>query len=169
MSCAWTDNQLATYLDSIKNTDSFGFVPRYSGWKTIPNIVSGDLRLRRYESEMKTFYLDRDPIFHQLDVSGSSPKISVQKCPKASYVWRFLGKYPQLQNFNRIFYNSEYSTNSSIDGVTGEVTIGNHVPDNFIIHNVLDVTLRNHLKPMALSYDTFIDDVDTHTTPVSQS
>lgn len=169
LSCAWTDNQLATYLDSIKNSDSFGFIPRYSGWKTIPNIVSGDLRLRRYESEMKTFYLDRDPIFHQLNVSGASPSVTVQKCPKASYVWRFLGKYPQLQNFNRIFYNSEFSTNSSIDGVTGEVTIGNHVPDNFIIHNVLDVTLRNHLKPMALSYDTFIDDVDNHSAPVSQS
>lgn len=169
LSCAWTDNQMSSFSDVIKNSDSFGYIPRYSGWKTIPNIVSGDLRLRRYESEMKTFYLDRDPIFHQLNYNDNQATVSIQKCPKASYVWRFLGKYPQLQNFNRIFYNSEFSTNSSIDGVTGEVTIGNHVPDNFIIHNVLDVTLRNHLKPMALSYDTFIEDVDNHSVSVNQS
>lgn len=166
LSCAWTDNQIASYKDVIANTDSFGFIPRYSGWKTMPNIVSGDLRLRRYESEMKTFYLDRDPIFHQLDDSNA---ISIQKCPKASEVWRYFGKYPQLQNFNRIFYNSEFSTNSTVDPVSGDVTIGNHVPDNFIIHNVLDVTLRNKLKPMALSYDTFIEDVDNGSTEVSQS
>ena len=169
LSCAWTDNNMSSFTDLVSNSDSFGYVPRYSGWKTIPNIVSGDLRLRRYESEMKTFYLDRDPIFHQLDDSGATPVISVQKCPKASIVWRFLGKYPQLQNFNRIFYNSEFSVNSSVDGITGSVSIGKHVPDNFIIHNVIDVTLRNRLKPMALSYDTFIEDVDNHSVSVNQS
>lgn len=168
LSCAWTDNQIASIDDIIGNSDAFGYIPRYSGWKYIPNIVSGDLRLRRFESEMKTFYLDRDPILHQLDTKGSTPSVVVQKAPKASEVWRYLGKYPQLQNFNRIFYNSEYSVNSSYD-IDGNVNIGNHVPDNFIIHNVFDVTLRNHLKPMALSYDTFIDDVDNHSTSVSQS
>lgn len=168
LSCAWTDNQIAAVNDIVKNSDSFGYIPRYSGWKYIPNIVSGDLRLRRYENEMKTFYLDRDPILHQLDTSGSTPSLVVQKAPKASEVWRYIGKYPQLQNFNRIFYNSEFSVNSSFD-VDGNVTIGKHVPDNFIIHNVLDVTLRNRLKPMSLSYDTFIDDVDNHSVSVSQS
>ena len=170
LSCAWTDNQISSIDDKISNSDAFGFIPRYSGWKYIPNIVSGDLRLRRYEGEMKTFYLDRDPIFHQLEPRSADepPTVIVQKAPKASEVWRYLGKYPQLQNFNRIFYNSEYSVNSSYD-IDGNVNIGKHVPDNFIIHNVLDVTLRNHLKPMALSYDTFIDDVDNHSAPVSQS
>lgn len=168
LSCGWTDNQIAAINDTVSNSDSFGYVPRYSGWKYIPNIVSGDLRLRRYESEMKTFYLDRDPILHQLDTSGATPTVVVQKAPKASEVWRYIGKYPQLQNFNRIFYNSEYSVNSSLDP-DGNVSIGKHVPDNFIIHNVLDVTLRNHLKPMALSYDTFIDDVDNNSASVSQS
>ena len=168
LSCAWTDNQIASINDTVKNSDAFGYIPRYSGWKYIPNIVSGDLRLRRYENEMKTFYLDRDPILHQLDTSGSNPSLVVQKAPKASEVWRYIGKYPQLQNFNRIFYNSEFSVNSSMDP-DGNVNIGKHAPDNFIIHNVLDVTLRNHLKPMALSYDTFIDDVDNNSAPVSQS
>lgn len=168
LSCAWTDNQISSIQDHINNSDAFGYIPRYSGWKYIPNIVSGDLRLRRFEGEMKPFYLDRDPILHQLDTKGSTPSIVVQKAPKASEIWRYLGKYPQLQNFNRIFYNSEFSVNSSYD-VDGNVNIGKHVPDNFIIHNVLDVTLRNRLKPMALSYDTFIDDVDNNSTPVSQS
>lgn len=171
LSCAWTDNQISALEDKVTNSDAFGYIPRYSGWKYIPNIVSGDLRLRRYEEEMKTFYLDRDPIMHQLEIgstSGTSPKIIVQKAPKASEVWRYLGKYPQLQNFNRIFYNSAFSVNSSYD-IDGNVNIGHHVPDNFIIHNVFDVTLRNHLKPMALSYDTFIEDVDNHSAPVSQS
>lgn len=168
LSCAWTDNQIASFDDTVTNSQAFGYIPRYSGWKYIPNIVSGDLRLRRFESEMKTFYLDRDPIYHQLDDNGQTPVVQIQNAPKASEVWRYLGKYPQLQNFNRIFYNSEFSVNSSYD-IDGNVNIGKHVPDNFIIHNVLDVTLRNHLKPMALSYDTFIDDVDNHTAPVSQS
>ena len=170
-SCAWTDNQISAMDDSISNSDSFGYIPRYSGWKYVPNIVSGDLRLRRYEGEMKTFYLDRDPILHQLKLDSSptaTPALVVQKAPTASEIWRYLGKYPQLQNFNRIFYNSEFSVNSSFD-IDGNVNIGKHVPDNFIIHNVLDVTLRNRLKPMALSYDTFIDDVDNNSAPVSQS
>lgn len=170
-SCAWTDNQISSIDDIISNSDSFGYIPRYSGWKYIPNIVSGDLRLRRYEGEMKTFYLDRDPILHQLKLGSSptaTPSLIVQKAPTASEIWRYIGKYPQLQNFNRIFYNSEFSVNSSFD-IDGNVNIGYHVPDNFIIHNVLDVTLRNRLKPMALSYDTFIDDVDNNSAPVSQS
>lgn len=167
-SCAWTDNQISAINDTIDNSDAFGYIPRYSGWKYIPNIVSGDLRLRRYEGEMKTFYLDRDPILHQLNTNGSTTSVVVQKAPTASEIWRYLGKYPQLQNFNRIFYNSEFSVNSSFD-IDGNVNIGKHVSDNFIIHNVLDVTLRNRLKPMALSYDTFIDDVDNYSAPVSQS
>lgn len=170
-SIIWTDNNIGDSSSSITNDSAFGFIPRYSGWKVQPNIVNGDLRLMRYGEDMKCFYLDRDPISNQVTFSDDGKTITNfnhMELPNASEVWRYLGKYPQLQNFNRIFYNSEYSTSSSYT-VDGEVVIGNHVPDNFIIHNVLDITHRNHLKPMALSYDTFIDNVDNSSIEVHQS
>lgn len=150
---------------------SFGFIPRYSGWKNYRNLVNGDLRLRRYGSDMQCFYLDKyiKTFDYTYDVDSKDLKTGYHQTPVAGDQWRFLGKYPWMQSFNRIFYNNaEYGdapyTQGAYNGMKND-----HVPDNFIIHNVISLVETNKLKPISNSYDTFIDEVNNGSTDISQS
>lgn len=150
---------------------TFGFVPRYSGWKNYRNLVNGDLRLRRFGNDMQCFYLDqfRKTYDQTFDTSTNTLKTKYNELPSAGDNWRYYGKNPYLQCFNRIFYNSAeygdtpYSYNNYSDKTA------DHVPDNFIIHNIIDIVEHNHLKPMSNSYDTFIDDVNNASKEISQA
>ena len=72
-SAVWTDNGVSTFdfpngkfnqYNPLKYTKldvstSFGYLPRYSGFKNIKNIVNGDLSRRGVASDMKCFYHDK--------------------------------------------------------------------------------------------------------------
>lgn len=176
MTAAWTDNQIASSETlgaghTITNSSAFGYAPRYHGWKHINNVVNGDLSLRRYRAEMRCFYLDRYVDARELYANGDNKfDYAFKSIPTASDAWRYLGKYPWMQSFNRIFYNSPESNPLSGYNPDGsEYVAGKHYPDNFIIHNVFDVQERTSLKPFALSYNSFVEDVDNANMEVSQS
>lgn len=174
MTAAWTDNQVADTIGgshSITDSTAFGYAPRYHGWKHINSVVNGDLFLRRYRSEMRCFFLDRYISSRELSANGDNKyKYDYKSIPTASDAWRYLGKYPWMQSFNRIFYNSpETNPLSGYNPDGSEYVAGKHYPDNFIIHNVFDVQERTSLKPFALSYNSFVEDVDNASKEVSQS
>lgn len=174
MTAAWTDNQVADTIGgshSITDSTAFGYAPRYHGWKHINSVVNGDLFLRRYRGEMRCFYLDRFVSSRELIANGDNKyKYDYKAIPTASDAWRYLGKYPWMQSFNRIFYNSPETNPLSGYNVDGsEFVAGKHYPDNFIIHNVFDIQERTSLKPFALSYNSFVEDVDNASKEVSQS
>ena len=174
MSAAWTDNQIADTIGgshTITDSTAFGYAPRYHGWKHINSVVNGDLFLRRYRAEMRCFYLDRYVSSRELNADGDNKfKYDYRSIPTASDAWRYCGKYPWMQSFNRIFYNSpETNPLSGYNPDGSEYVAGKHYPDNFIIHNVFDIQERTSLKPFALSYNSFVEDVDNAHMEVSQS
>lgn len=170
-SCVWTDNGIGTdvpsgsnttiFKDVISDSDAFGYLPRYSGFKHIKNIVNGDLSRRGTLSDMQCFYLDKMLIrrgFHMDQNNSLSPSQITpfdNGLPKASEQWRYISKFPFLSNYNRIFYN--------FDGEANVEWFSNpqNLDDNFIIHCALNITENNSLKPIRESYDTFIDGVNT--------
>lgn len=169
--CLWTDNGISTNIGPeqknaliithpISGSDSFGYLPRYSGFKHIKNIVNGDLSRRGTITDMQCFYLDKMIIHRGLHDSAFKQihKIIMpfaNEVPKASESWRYISKYPFLQNYNRIFYNYDGESN------VGWYKSVPNLDDNFIIHSALSITENNSLKPIRESYDTFIDGVNT--------
>lgn len=151
----------------------FGFVPRYSGFKFAKNIVNGDMSRRGDIDSMSPYYLDRIICSAYLDVkvnSDSSRQVVYhsQPVPSGSYEWRYVTKYPWLGNFLRIFSNEvgELRGGSS-SAVSGESYKYFCLDDSFLSQMSFDVTVRNFLKPLSLSYDTFSDDVDNASTSVN--
>ena len=169
--CLWTDNDISTNIavgtknalittEPINGSDSFGYLPRYSGFKHIKNIVNGDLSRRGTLTDMQCFYLDKMFIHRGIHDSAFKQIHHIimpfaNELPKASESWRYISKYPFLQNYNRIFYNYDGESN------VGWYKSVPNLDDNFIIHSALSITENNSLKPIRESYDTFIDNVNT--------
>lgn len=137
---------------------SFGYIPRYSGFKTSKNIVNGDLSRRGVFDSYSPFYLDRQIIRHGLVATPDSNvrgrfnfKLYNNSVPSASENWRYTARYPYLSNYNRIFYNS------------GDVYDGTEiVDDNFILYTRFDVKYINTLKPLMVSFDTICENDDNN-------
>lgn len=165
-SAVWADNfyGLRNMTDSFipSNTIGFGFIPRYSGWKHLRNIVNGDFRLGRYKNSMNLMYMDKEITASDISLEKSTSGKNIiglhrSKIPVASTAWQYNCRYPWLSNFNRIFYNSG---NTSYAGLRS----GQNIPDNFYVHCVIDVEETNTLKPLSASYDATMDgNVDMNT------
>lgn len=125
-----------------QNNDGFGFLPRYSVWKYAKNIVNGDMSLRSKRNTYKSFYLDRELILRYPVKEGGVVKFAINRCPLASSAWQYISRYDYLSNYNRIFYDAGNETSET-----------QNVDDNFILHNVIDFTEINSLKPLSISYD----------------
>lgn len=144
---------------------SFGFVPRFTGFKVKKNVVNGDLYLGPCKTDLHPYYLDqmissRPTSFTYNDVGKSwsygvrGKSYEVHSNIGASTAWQQLCRYPFMGNFNRIFYNS---SENDADVFT--------ISDNFIVQTVFDVKVSNWMKPIQNSYDT-VDDIDNSTTKV---
>lgn len=94
----------------------FGFAPQYSGLKIANNVMNGDFSLRGTKSGYQPFTLDKlinvgeRDVFHDsaLDTPDSVgyrvyKLLTAQDLPTASPIWRYVGRYPWLGLYNRIF------------------------------------------------------------------
>lgn len=152
----------------------FGFVPRYSGFKTRRNIVNGDMSRRGTIASYSPYYLDKilteNAIRSEKNADGSYGFVAVNNpLPLASEVWRYPTRYPWLGNFNRIFYNSgnEVFDDASSGDATNDFS-NPPVDDNFIVQSVISMKLTNALKPIAMSYDVYDDDTDNSSKTITQ-
>lgn len=152
----------------------FGFVPRYSGFKTRRNIVNGDMSRRGTIASYSPYYLDKilteNAIRSEKNADGSYGFVAVNNpLPLASEVWRYPTRYPWLGNFNRIFYNSgnEVFDDASSGDATNDFS-NTPVDDNFIVQSVITMKLTNALKPIAMSYDVYDDDTDNSSKTITQ-
>ena len=135
-------------------TRGFGFVPRLSKWKYKKDIVNGCMRHRSVAASFNPYHLDR--IVSRYKISGNFDIAQLGSfVPDASIAWRYVGKYAQLGNFNRIFYNSAEATALSL------------VDDNFIIDTAFTLSLTNCLKPMSESYQAKDEEIDNSVSSVS--
>ena len=184
-SCVWTDNDISLKGDkqassttaevTIDNDKSFGYVPRYSGFKYAKNIVNGDFSLNSLQNSMESYYLDRKLTSRQLNVKYSklSPELTAvfvtnSFIPQASDQWRYTQRYDWLSNYNRIFVNSSaFKYYPFLSGVVlpGYLLTDYQWPmdDNFYIHCVFDITENTPLKPLSQSYDTQVKSNDGST------
>ena len=146
---------------------SFGYLPRYSGFKYHKNVVNGDMSRNGTIQSLSAFYLDRiltQKVVTFIPEGDGKYSFSTYKgsdIPDAGSAWRYICRYSWLGDFNRLFYNRGYTNQADIEN-------GAYAPidDNFYLQTVFDVTLRNHLKPIEYSYDTILDTVDNSTTTV---
>lgn len=97
--------------------------------------------------------------YNGLDPNGDD--IVTNSIPKASTEWRFITRYPWLSNFNRIFVNGN---SDAPDFNETDYGIGY---DNFLGQMLLNVSLKDSLKPLKSSYDTFDASTDTDVSSVS--
>lgn len=157
------DNFIASTKGEFTNK-SFGFVPRYSGFKVKKDVVNGDMYLGHFKRDLQPYFLDRIPynnfirnvveeksgsgIFHVVDMS-------LANSPNSSVNWQVLDGKTNIGNFNRLFYDE------------GDIVSDYNNPENFIVQTVFDFKVRNFLKPISESYETFDDTNDNNTTNVS--
>lgn len=131
---------------------SFGFVPRYSGFKVKKDVVNGDMYLGYYKRDLQPYYLNRIPYNNYMK---SDRTLRVRMSPNASTSWQVLNGNTSIGNYNRLFYD-EGNPFADYDN-----------PDNFIVQTVFDFKVKNFLKPISESYETFDDTNDDNTTNVS--
>lgn len=153
--------------------ESFGYIPRYSGFKVKKNIVNGDMSRRGIIDDYSPYYLDR--FFRQngvqvVEALSDGTEFNHQyrvhyyanELPNASQEYRELCRYPNFGNYDRLFYNS-----GNLDKGSSGNDMRDNIDDNFIVQSIFDVKLKNFLKPIEMSYDTYDEDVDNTTKDVS--
>ncbi len=154
------------------SADTFGFVPRYTGFKTKKNIVNGDMYKGYYQTDLLPYFNDRILYNNEASckvlVSDESTGVVSQlhfdltnnHVPNASTEFQKICRYAFMGDYDRLFYN-DTSEFSSVD-------LSSYPrDDNFIVQSVFNVKVSNFLKPVQNSYDTIDDDVDNNTTSVS--
>lgn len=149
------DNFVSDGLDTKDySTESFGFVPRYTGFKTKKNIVNGDMCCGYFKRDLLPYFNDRYIVNNSLtiipnktDTKKFNLALRSHLAPRSSTSWQQVCKYGFLSNFNRLFYNSGNFYPSTDDVVL----------DNFICQTIFEVKLTNWMKPVQNSYDTIGD------------
>lgn len=155
------DNFIASQRDDFTGK-SFGFVPRYSGFKVKKDVVNGDMYLGYFKRDLQPYFLDRIPYNNYIrnvtdEKNGSIHVVglSFNNSPNSSTSWQVLDNKSNIGNFNRLFYDE------------GDISSEFNNPENFIVQTVFDFKVRNFLKPISESYETFDDTNDNNTTDVS--
>lgn len=157
----WSDNGVSVIKSNYNNdstnisdSKSFGYVPRFTGFKRYKSVVNGDLSLRSKNESSKCMYLDKQIIFRQLGKTTDSSNEYVplfNNVPRASTEWRYIMRYPWLQNYNRIFYAPGLLQWSNGDASSSDKPHD----DNIIVHSLIQIAESNYLRPLSQSYDTF--------------
>lgn len=143
---------------------SFGFVPRYSAFKVKKDVVNGDMYLGHFKRDLQPYYLDRIPynnFIENVDVKVNGlihvDGLTFGNSPNASTNWQVLDSKSNIGNFNRLFYDE------------GNISSDYNKPENFIVQTVFDFKVKNFLKPISESYETFDDSNDSSSTNVTSN
>lgn len=160
-------NDISLSRRAVKISDkTFGFVPRFSSFKTRKDIVNGDMSRRGSINSFAPYYLDKiltSQLVDATEVSKDTYSIVDRSAalPLATESWRYTCRFPWLGNYNRIFSSNNYKPYSLVeDSDTDNYYTEQIIDDLFIVQSVFNMRLTNLLKPMQDSYDTFDDDVN---------
>ena len=153
------DNFIASHNEF--HDKAFGFIPRYSGYKVKKDVVNGDMYLGYFKRDFQPYYLDRIPYnnhitnFNKDSQTSYHLTLNMGSTPGASTAWQSLNGNSAVGNFNRLFYDEGKPFDA----------FGNN--DKFIVQTVFSFKVRNFLKPISDSYDTFDESTDTSSTNVT--
>lgn len=167
------DISLSQHAVKISNK-SFGFVPRYSSFKSRKDIINGDMSRRGTINSFAPYYLDKILTSQLVDATEVSPDVysivdRSAALPLATESWRYTCRFPWLGNYNRIFSSNNYKPYSLVEDTdTDNYYTEQIIDDLFIVQSVFNMRLTNGLKPMQDSYDTFDDDVNGDNKTITQ-
>lgn len=153
------DNFIASHNEF--HDKAFGYIPRYSGYKVKKDVVNGDMYLGYFKRDFQPYYLDRIPYnnyisnFNKDSQTSYHLTLNMSFSPSASTAWQSLNGNSAVGNFNRLFYDEGKPFDA----------FGNN--DKFIVQTVFSFKVRNFLKPISESYDTFDESTDTSSTNVT--
>ena len=148
-------------------SETFGFAPRYTGFKVKKNVVNGDMSKGYFQTDLLPYFNDR--LLYNVGYRASlvadkadtySVSLENKQVPNASTEFQKLCSYGFIGNYNRLFYNDS-------DNPLYSVLFSSVASDNFIVQTVFDMRVSNFLKPVQNSYDTIDDETDNNTTSVS--
>lgn len=158
LSCVHASNGVCDKtVNKVLTSESFGYVPRYSGFKVHKDVVAGDMALRSSQASYAPYHLERilQPCILRTNSDGTLSEVT-EPLPKASTSWRYPTRYNWLGDFNRLFYNDPFLQEidlshpaSVMNGSSASVPA-----DNFLIQCALDCDLYSSLKPLSESFDT---------------
>ena len=142
---------------------SFGYIPRYSGFKVQKSVVNGDFALRSVRSGLTSYFLDK--IIDTREISLDNGTLSYGNdsvIPSASTLWSYPTGIPNIGDWNRIFYNRGFPSHLQPDYAHSDLNSPIRVDDNFIFQSRFDVKIVNPFKPIRESYQ--IDDPEENST-----
>lgn len=152
------------------SSETFGFVPRYTGFKVKKNIVNGDMSKGYYQTDLLPYFNDRILYNVGFRITSVTDKVdtykldelSTKQVPNASIEFQKICQFGFIGNYNRLFYQDKDSSVELDDFLNRSIP-----SDNFIVQTVFDMRVSNFLKPVQNSYDTIDEEVDNNTTSVS--
>lgn len=152
------------------SSETFGFVPRYTGYKVKKNIVNGNMSKGYYQTDLLPYFNDRILYNVGFRITSVTDKVdtykldelSTKQVPNASTEFQKLCQFGFIGNYNRLFYQDSDSPVELDDYLNRSFP-----SDNFIVQTVFDMRVSNFLKPVQNSYDTIDEEVDNNTTSVS--
>ena len=167
--------------------DTFGFVPTYTQWKFMSNKANGDFSLNSRKSYMTPFTLDKyipiaDPndyrqeIIHDQETGNGStlivcaPTFHYSDLPNAGEEYRYVNKYPWNGEYSRIFDAEDDGLEWSVFSPNNNSFLYNSFEfDNFMVHNVFEVTYWAHMKSIEKSYGTYDQEHEAPNATVKRS
>lgn len=150
---------------------AFGMVPRHSCYKVAHNICNGDFSLRSRRDAYLPYSMDKVLQYGDrsaLPDSANPGRYDVQKymdisqIPVAGNAWRYLNRYPWLNQFERIFTYFESDSEAFEKFVLQMNNLVNYEivhddEDHFTCINVLDMIMYAPMLPIEDSYGTTDD------------
>lgn len=152
---------------------TFGFAPQYTALKIAQNKANGDFSLRGTRSEYTPFTLDKLIFAGDFITSNTSQSVPTgcvgrqvnrtfkyADVPTAGDAWRYVSRYPWLNNFMRIFaqvgelekltYNlfGDFFNNASV------FWLSYNEYDNFMVHNIVNSQAYLPMLPIERSFET---------------
>lgn len=170
--CVFTgDNGVRSSTIDQHYNETFGFVPRYTGFKCKKNVVNGDMFKGYFQTDLLPYFNDRilfnnrcDSVIQTFTSDGAPDtltfSVSINQVPNASTEFQKLCKYNFMGDYDRLFYNNSSELSARKDAFYPS-------DDNFIVQSVFGVKVSNFLMPVQNSYDTVDREEDNNTTPVS--
>lgn len=157
---------------------TFGFVPRYFGYKVARNVANGDFSLKSARDSYLPYMLDKFlPINERVMAENSNSTtnkhmviwmrgLTYSNLPSAGNIWRYAYRYGWLGNLNRIFVNDGdntallpnfENTQFGLDGNTYYL-YQLQFSDNFLIHNIMNLQYYAPMLPDGASFSASDDD-----------
>lgn len=157
------------FVDPTYNGDAttYGYIPRYTGFKTKSSTVNGDMLRHKYQDTYLPYQLNKfltptrslcTPYQHGIS-EGYKFSVAYQNyLPIASKAMREPTRYSWLGNYNRIFR----------DFNIGQLWTTSEEIDNIVVHCYMSMHLWSRMLPVADSFDTQCDEGNENIISVSK-